>query len=572
MKLPSVAELIGRLPPAARPVVRTALYGLAAGFAAIVFRLGIHEVYDNGIRRLSELSLGRFLIGSLLLVMATAGFSAWLLNRFCPEAVGGGIPRLKLSFWKDFGQARKRLAPLKLLGGVLAVGGGSSLGPEGPTLQIGGAVASNLAGVCGEPAQKRRAAAAAGAAAALAAAFNTPLAAVTFVLEEVVADLNSKLIGGMLLASVLGSFVAHALVGEQPAFQLGTLGRVGWPAYAMVPLVAAFVALVGNLFQRGALAVRGWNKQARPTPLWLRAALGGACVWALGIGVYLATGRLGVFSYGYDDLTAALNGTVPLHDSFVLLGAKLLATAVCFGLGGAGGLFAPTLFFGAMAGAVVAGLAGILLPLTPSECALLAVVGMSSALAATGGAPVTSIFIVFEMTHEFAVVPPLIVAALVARPLARALARHNIYDAILKQDGQDIEQVIPPRDLRAWQDAPISRIANFRPVLVRDTSPAALAQLLKEKTHDRFPVVHVDARPRGLLTRAELKAALKEGREPVLVDCPAVRRETSLREVQRILIDAPDGMVLIQAGADDRIIGLVTLHDLLRAEAAFGAG
>lgn len=564
-----VAALVNRLPPAARPILRYALYGLAAGTAAVAFQTGIHALYRHGLVELAHLSRTSFLVGSLLLVVGTAAFSSWLLTRFCPEAGGGGIPRLKLSFWKDFGQVRHRLAPLKFVGSVVAVGGGSSLGPEGPALQIGGSLASSLAAATGEPAHNRRAATAAGAAAGLAAAFNAPLAAVTFVLEEIVGDLNSRLIGGILLASVLGALVAHGLVGEQPAFALGAITDVHWATYLAVPLVAATVAGVGHLFQRGALALRGWNRQPHSLPPWVRAGIGGLAVWALGVGVFVFTDRLGVFSGGYDDLAASLRGAVPLDDAALLLAAKVVATAICFGLGGSGGLFAPTLFFGGLAGASVAGLVNLVHPLAPNDMALLAVVGMSSGLASIGGAPVTSVLIVFEMTHEFAIVPPLVIAALVARPLTLLLSRHNIYDAILAQDGQDIDRIMPPRDLHSWQRAPISRIANFRPVLVRDTAPAALATLLSESNFACFPVVDADARPLGLLTRAEAQAAVAADRAPQLQPAPTARRETSIHDVQHLLIDSPAGMVLIQAGPDNRIIGLVTLHDLLRAETAF---
>lgn len=563
------AALVNRLPPAARPVLRTALYGLAAGLAAVAFQAAIHFVYHHGLVTLAPLGWPRFLVGSLLLVVGTAAFSSWLLGRFCPEAAGGGIPRLKLAFWKDFGRSRHRLAPLKFLGSIIAVGGGSSLGPEGPALQIGGGLASSLAAATGEPPQRRRTATAAGAAAGLAAAFNTPLAAVTFVLEEIIGDLNSRLIGAILLAAVLGALVAHGLVGEQPAFALQPVNGVCWTTYLAVPVVAALVAGLGHLFQRGALSLRGWNRRPRVSPPWLRAAGGGFAVWLLGVGVFAATGRLGVFSGGYDDLSAALHGTVPGTDAALLLAAKLVATAVCFGLGGSGGLFAPTLFFGGLAGAAVAGGISLVHPLAPADQALLAVVGMSSGLAAIGGAPVTSVLIVFEMTHEFAIVPPLVIAALVARPLSRLLSKHNIYDAILAQDGLDLERIIPPRDLPSWQRSPVGRIANLKPICVRDLAPAALGPLLAAQTHACFPVVDAADRPLGLLSRLEATAALAAGAPPPLHPARSVPPETPIRDVQRLLLEIPEGVVLVRAAEDERIIGLVTRYDLLRAEAEF---
>jgi CIC family chloride channel protein len=258
-------------------------------------------------------------------------------------------------------------------------------------------------------------------------------------------------------------------------------------------------------------------------------------------------------------------------DAAILLGAKLLATAVCYGLGGCGGIFAPTLFFGAMTGVAAAGLVGLAVPLGPSAYVLFAVVGMSSCLAAVVRAPVTSILIVFEMTHEFVLVPPLMVAALVSQAVAHRLTKNNFYDALLEQDGQSVEQVIPPRDLKAWQEAPVSRIGNFRPVIVRDLSPAGLRQLLAEKTFERFPVAQPDGLPLGILTRAAAQAALAENRAPQLMPAPTCRREAAVREAQSLLIESPAGMVVIVAGVDGRVIGLVTLHDLLRAEFALSA-
>jgi len=566
----SAAALIGRLPPAARPVLRTLGYGLAAGLVAVAFHLGIHYLYANGIERLARASLPTFLLGSLLLVTGTSAVAGWLLGSFCREAAGSGIPQLKAAFWKDFGWVPWRTIWVKFIGGVLTVGGGASLGREGPTVQLGGGLASQLAGWLGEPKQQRRPAAAAGAAAGLAAAFNTPIAAVTFVLEEIIGDLNSRLLGGVLLASVVGALVAHGFLGEQPAFQLQAVGHVGWVVYGAVPVVALLAAGAGSLFQKTALGLRGWNKQPqRRLPIWARTTLGGLAVWCIGSAVFVYTGRLGVFSLGYSDLTAALNGGMSGQDAALLLAAKLAATVICYGLGGCGGIFAPTLFFGAMTGVATAGLLALLVPLSPSGVVLLAVVGMSSCLAAVVRAPVTSILIVFEMTHEFAVVPPLMVAALISQAVSHFFAQHNFYDALLHQDGAEVERAIPPRDLRAWQDSPVSRVANFRPVLVRDTTPAALARLLAEKSYACFPVVQTDARPLGLLTRTEACAAVAENRAPHLAPALTARRETSVREVQRLLIDAPEGMVLIQAGVDDRTIGLITLHDLLRAEAAF---
>ncbi|HWA85914.1 MAG TPA: chloride channel protein [Opitutus sp.] len=566
MSLDFLARWLDRLTPAGRSVVRTAVYGLVAGLIAVAFQLAVKFLYQNGIVRLSHGSLGTFLVGSFIIVAVTSSISGWLLSSFCPAAAGSGIPQLKVGFWKDFGLVPWRILWVKFIGGALSVGGGSSLGREGPSVQLGGGLASNVAGLLGEPKHQRRPAVAAGAAAGLAAAFNTPIASVTFVLEEIIGDLNSRLLGGVLLASVLGALVVHGILGAQPAFSLHASGSPGIWAYAATPLVALLASLAGVVFQQSSLGIRHWNKTPRALPPWTRVLAGGLAVWVLGSAVFAYTGHTGVFSLGYDDLSVALDGRMPAPQAALLLVAKLAATSICYGLGGCGGIFSPTLFFGAMTGAATAGLLDFATPVHGPGYELLAVVGMSSCLAAVVRAPVTSILIVFEMTHEFALVPPLMIAALISQAVARRFTKENFYDALLTQDGTSVEHVVPPRDLRAWLDSPVSRIGNFRPTLVRDTSPAALRQLLAEKAFDRFPVVRPDAKLLGVLTRAEAELAITGNRAPNLAQAPICRREATVRTVQSLLLDSPTGVVLIIAGVDERVIGIVTLHDLLRAE------
>src|SRR5664280_978306 len=228
-----------RLPKQSRVVLQTCLYGLGAGASAVFFQLGINWVYRLGLGKLSQQSTSTFLIGSLAVIVVSSLLMGWLLNSFCREAAGSGIPQLKLAFWKDFGTVPWRVAWVKFVAGIVSIGGGQSLGREGPSVQLAGAVSSNLAGLAGEAKQNRRLAAAAGAAAGLAAAFNTPLAATTFVLEEIIGDLNSRLLGGVLLASVLGALVVHGVIGAQPSFTLTGAAAPSWVGYLLTPVVAA---------------------------------------------------------------------------------------------------------------------------------------------------------------------------------------------------------------------------------------------------------------------------------------------------------------------------------------------
>ncbi len=558
---------LSKFPERPRTIFKTCAYGFVAGLVAVAFQLAMNGCYRAGVLHLSHCSHPVFFWSSLGLILGTSLVSGWLLNSFCTDAAGSGIPQLKAAFWKNFGFVPFRVLWVKFIAATLQIGGGSSLGREGPSVQLAGTAGSLLAGVAGEPKQKRRLAAATGAAAGLAAAFNTPLAGVTFVLEELIGDLNSRLLGSVLLGAMLGALVAHGIIGPQPAFSLAPIGEPSWYTYLLVPVVAVAGTLVGVAFQKSALGLRARQRQWTAVPAWLRPAIGGLICWALGVFVFLQTGKLGVFGLGYDDLSAALAGKLIWQTAALLLAAKFAATVACYGTGGCGGIFSPTLFFGAMTGLGIAGIAQPIFSLAPEGVAMLTIVSMSATLGAVVRAPVTSILIVFEMTHQFALVPPLMLAALISQAVSRRLARRNFYDALLEQDGHVVERFAPPRDLREWQTQPVAQLANPKPVVIPSLELKQIQSVLQNHPYTQFPVL-IDGHIRGTLTRAEANRAIREKQPPVLDEATICRPEFSLREVEGQLIESKTGFLLLQEQADGPLVGILTLHDILRAQQA----
>ena len=565
--MPFLVQNLQKLPRQTRAVLQTCLYGLGAGAATVAFQLSMNWLYRLGLVGLSHQSLMVFLIGSFVVIVSSSLLVGWLLNSFCREAAGSGIPQLKLAFWKDFGTVPWRVAWVKFAAGIISIGGGSSLGREGPSVQLAGAVASNLAGLVGEAKQNRRASAAAGAAAGLAAAFNTPLAATTFVLEEIIGDLNSRFLGGVLLASVLGALMVHGVIGKQPSFILHGVDAPSWVGYAMTPVVAGLAGLVGVYFQRASLGLRRRVMDSQRVPGWLMPVAGALITWALGAAVFWRTGHLGVFSLGYDDLSSALAGDLGWQLAAVLLVTKFTATFTCYGFGGCGGIFSPTLFFGGMTGVLVAGLLNLEWGVSRADTLTLAVVGMSACLGAVVGAPVTGILIVFEMTHEFALVPALMLGALVSQAISRRMNRHNFYEALLDQDGHRIEHLRPPRDLMSWQQLPLAAMANFNPVVVEDLSRSTLQDTLKQHPYQRFPVVR-DGRLAGILTRRVAEAALTGTQSPKLDTAVTCLRGQTIQDLQQLLLDSTTQFVVVLDQKGGKVVGVVTLHDLLRSQTA----
>lgn len=561
------SALLLRLPERTRFVLAIVLYGLVASLVAVAFQIAINKVYWASFVYPLTVAPRLFPWISLAIISIVSLFSGWLLTKFCPDAAGSGIPQLKLAFWKDFGHTPGRIGWVKFIASALSIGGGQSLGREGPSVQLGGNVASVIAGLLGVAKQNKRAAAAAGAAAGLAAAFNAPLAAVAFVLEEILEDLNSRLLGPVLLASVIGAFVVHAFLGAQPAFDLPRIDEPTWRAYVLMPISAGLATLAGVVFQRGSLALRGWSRTWRRVPAMWRPLLAGWVTWALGMALFARTGHLGVFSLGYDDLSTALTGGLLWKLAVALLAAKLVATITCYGLGGCGGVFSPSLFFGGMCGVAVAGFSNHFVGLNESDRILLAVGGMSACLGGVVQAPVTGVLIIFEMTHQFALVPGLMIAALVSQIVARRCNHENFYEAVLTQDGHEMAHVVPPRDLRSWQNLPVSAIAHFQPVVVTDLEEMNLAAVLEKTPYQRFPVA-TNGVLEGILLRTDCELARKEKRAVRLLPAVTARPSQTIRQCQALLIESTCGLIVITDTDQGRPLAVVTLHDLLRTQAA----
>jgi CIC family chloride channel protein len=553
------------LPSDLRTYYQPFIYGLVGGLSAVAFQV-LSQILFRWLWIEPSHSLGwSFIPISLAAIVSSALIAGFILTHVSKEAAGSGIPQVKAAFWRDFGYLPFRVALAKFFGCLITIGGGSSLGREGPTVHIAGAIASNVAGLLGAAKQERRPALLAGAAAGLAAAFNTPLSAITFVLEEIMEDLNStRYLAPVLIASVTSTFVAHLFLGDNPAFVIPGTARFSWKLYLFVVPVAALAGLIGVVFQKGALIWRDHIKNYRRIPLALRPAIGALVNWICGIVVFMAIAHIGVFGLGYNDLEDMLAGRITGIQAVILAVAKLAATIAVYAWGGAGGIFSPTLFFGAAAGLALSQLFSLATHLPPNEQLALTVAGMSACLGAVVRAPITSILIVFEMTHQFAFVPLLMIGALASQAVSRAFCHTNFYSEILERDGIDLDQHIPIKSWVALQKRPIGTIAAFKPVTVNTTARSDLLHIVEGHPYRFFPLVYGN-KLEGLISRD----SVLEGSEENVAPQPAhtASPNTSIKEaVNRMVTDTAHLLVLV-AEQDGPPIGVVTLHDVLRAQA-----
>ena len=555
------------LPDNTRALVQTIIYALFAGISAICFMTALNYVYAHTFIEFSKHTKLFFLAASFILVVGSSLVVGILLYKFNPDAAGSGIPQLKAAYWKDLGYVPWRPILIKFIAGILSIGGGASLGREGPTVYLGGGIASNIAGIMGTPVRQRRSAVVIGASAGLAAAFNAPLAAITFILEEFVSDINNRFIGRVVLSSLIGAFVVFAFIGKQPAFKLPLIEYATWTHYFFIPLVAIIASLAGVTFQRSTLIFRDHLKRQKIIPAWLVPCFGGILTWIIGVSVFLTVGKMGVFGLGYQDLSQALDNKIIWWVAGILVVAKLLATIFSYSFGGCGGIFSPMLFIGGLCGYFIGGLIGQWVLLTSSDRIILSAVGMSACLGAVVRAPLTSLLIVFEMTHQFSLIPGLMIGTFISVIVSHLAGRNNFYDALLLQDGHELIKIRPPQDIKSWQNLSISSIANPHPIVVENLDENNLQPILDSHPYNCFPIL-LENNEVGIITRDQMESIIAHKTVPDIPKAVFCYPDQTVNEVGNKFIESPGGVIIVIDEETGNLIGIVTLHDLLRAQAS----
>jgi len=353
----------------------------------------------------------------------------YLLFRYFPYARGSGVPQTKAALFAREGRITLRTVLGKFFCTSATLASGIPLGREGPSVQVGAGIASVLGRFLGLRPEKVKALLPVGAAAAIAAAFNTPLAAVLFSLEEIVGDLHAPVLGSVVLASATSWVVLRLLLGNNPLFKVPQYQLVHPLEFAIYALLGIAGGLVSVAFTKLLLSMRERFLRFPQETLWLQPLAGGLLVGLMG---WFVPQVLGV-GYGY--VGDALNGTMAVKLMLVLVVLKLLAVATSYASGNAGGIFGPSLFIGAMLGGAVGAGAHHLFPAYTATPGAYALVGMGAVFAGIVRAPMTSVLMIFEMTQDYAVIVPLMIANLVSLFISSRLQRQPIYEALAVQDG-----------------------------------------------------------------------------------------------------------------------------------------
>jgi chloride channel protein, CIC family len=484
-----------------------------------------------------------------------------LIYFFAREARGHGVPEVMLAVAERGGRIRPQVAVIKSLASALCIGSGGSVGREGPIVQIGSALGSTLGQVTRIPESRLRILVACGAAGGISATFNAPIAGVFFGLELILRDFEAESFGVVVLSSFAANIIGRAAFGSQaflhlPGFELRS--PVEYPLYAGLGLLAAFVgvAFIRVLYGMEDRADRIWRG-----PEWLRPAAGGIL---LGLLIFALPELYGV---GYPPLVHAIHGDYAVWLLLALLAGKILATSLTISIGGSGGVFAPSLFMGAMLGSAYGAGVHHLLPGLTAPAGAYGLVGMGAVFAGAARAPITAVIIIFELTGDYRIILPLMFAIALAAGISNLLSRDTIYTLKLRRRGIDLFR---GRGANLMQ---LLRVADaMQPVPAAVPGETTLNEViarLGEASTDGLPITDADGFYRGTISSQQVEEAMRENAldataADLAQDLPALKTGQTLEQALNALLRVRSGLPVVETD-DSHPVGWLTHLDVLRA-------
>ena len=501
-----------------------------------------------------------------LLLPAVGGLVVGLWLRVVrPQGPGHGVAGIMESLAFHGGRIDLRGSVARIVGAVITLSTGGSAGPEDPSVQLGAAVGSQVGKALRLSEGRVRTLVACGAAAALAAAFKAPLSGVFFAVEILLGEFSATSVSYIVVAAVAGAAASQAFLGSSPAFAVPQYELRSAKELLSYLVLGCAAALVGVAYIRllhwAEESFEGWR-----FPDWLKPAVGG-----LAVGAIILLGRREVMGDGYAVLGAALrspSADVPLL--FLLVAVKLVATVLTIGSGGQGGLFAPSLFLGTMLGLGLGQLANRFFPAFSAPPAAYGMVAMGAVLASAVRAPMVALLLPFEMTNDYRIILPLMLAVVTSLVVARRLERESVYTIKLKAKGIE---------LAAQRDGNIMRaitvgeaMAREYPTVTPATSLEALGELFHKTGHHGFPVLDANGDLLGIVTLQDFDRATAAGNTEGTVDDIYVRDpittypDETLEEAVRRLGARDIGRApVVDRQNPRRLLGVLSASDISRA-------
>jgi CIC family chloride channel protein len=504
------------------------LIGVGAAGFAVIFRALIrfftvlltgHEDYaaTPGAANPHVPGLGRWFV---VLTPVVAGLLYGpLVHFFAREARGHGVPEVMYAVARRGGRIPAKVAGVKALASALCIGGGGSVGREGPIVQIGSALGSTVGRLVRAPEARIQVFVACGAAAGIAATFNAPLAGVFFALELILADFATGAFSLVVLSAVTSAALGRAAFGDVPFLALPSFTVSGPADYVLYAVLGVLAGAVGVAFTKILYLIEDGCDALWRGPEWARPAVGGL---ALGLLLLVLPEMYGV---GYPVLGNGIAGRYALGFLLVLIVGKMIATSLTIGIGGSGGVFAPSLFIGAMLGSAFGAVAHAAFPSVAGPVGAYGLVGMGAVFAGAARAPITAVIMLFELTGEYSIILPLMATIVLATTISHRLTRDSIYTLKLRRRGIDLSAAVTPA-----QRIPVSAAMVPLPTpLPAGASLADAAARLRRAAYGVLPVVTDAGDFHGILTARAVADALADGHQrtehaDIITELPAVVR------------------------------------------------
>lgn len=561
-----ISRWMQRLSPSETQVLVASglIVGIGAGIGAVIFRYlirGFDYFFFDMVRPALAAFMGDY---AVILIPALGGaIFGPIIYFFAREAKGHGVPEVMLAVALRGGKIRPQVAVVKSLASALCIGSGGSVGREGPIVQVGSALGSTFGQLTRMSDDRIRTLVACGAAGGIAATFNAPIAGVFFALEVILDEFTTRAFGVVVIASVAASVIGRAAFGNSASFPVPTYALESLfelPLYALLSILAG---LVGVAFTR---TLYWFEDRADAIPLleYVKPIPGGLMVGALGL--FLPE----IFGTGYPAMENSLAGNFGLWLLLGLAVAKILAVSITIGSGGSGGVFAPSLFIGAMLGTAFGTIVDALMPNITAPPGAYGLVGMAAVFSGAARAPMTSVIILFELTGDYKIILPLMGSVVISTLISEKFSKDTIYTLKLRRRGIDIragKDVDLMRSIHAYE-----AMTTEVPVAAADLSVAEASELLSQKREPALLIVDEANELEGIVTVSDVQSAMLDNRpgiplgeiasRPVVTTFP---NDTLAEAIRKMGVRDIRQLPVVRRSNPRRILGLLRRDDIVRA-------
>ena len=487
-----------------------------------------------------------------------------LVYFFAREAKGHGVPEVMEAVALKGGVIRKRIVLIKTFASAICIASGGSVGREGPIVHIGSAIGSAFGQILAVSVDRMRTLVACGAAAGIAATFNAPIAGVMFAMEIILDDFGVMIFSPIVVSSVTATIISRACLGNYPAFSVPGYTMVSISEIPLYMLLGIIAGLAGVLFTVTLYKMEDLFENLK-IPAYTKTAVGGLMIGM--IGIFLPH----IFGVGYDAINLALADKLPWIILLALIFMKIVATSLTIGSGGSGGIFAPSLFIGAMTGGAFGYLAHILFPSLTATSGAYSLVGMGAVVAATTHGPITAILILFEMSGNYRIILPLMLSCIISSVFASHLKKESIYTLKLIRRGVNIHE---GREVNIMKSLNVGKsMTRIVETVPEDMSIKELIRYTMGSKHSSFPVVDKNGLLTGILTFQDIKEIIyEECLDGIIVKDLAITKVITVTDqdnldtaLKKIGFKNIEQLPVVDKNNPGKIIGILSRRDIFAA-------